>query len=205
MILLIIPITFICSYFIIPSLLRFFEKRKKKKDNTVTVENKLDLFNLHTCKEVWKGLVVLVKETNTKYILTSIDFDNNDPWELWKQYSDIKSPIYPPIISDKLRNTRFIDRNGEETKYELVVVKGNNFKHRKILNGDVLGIDRACFPKINSIVLDENLTLWEVKDIKNTTGINIYELIRSDQRHRFAKDCEIYGVVRSGWEVGLDI
>ena len=200
MILLIIPILFICL-FIIP----FINFAKKERDDIITVENKLDLFNLHTNKEVWKGLVILVKDTNTKYILTSIDFDNNDPWELWKQYSDIKSPIYPPIISDKLRNIRFIDSNGEETKYDLVVVKGNNFKHRKILNGDVLGIDRAYFPKINSIVLDENLTLWEVKDIKNTTGINIYELIRSDQRHRFAKDCEIYGVVRSGWEVGLDI
>ena len=205
MILLIIPILFICLFiylFIIPRLYHFC---KKERNDIVTVENKLDLFNLHTNKEVWKGLVVLVKDTNTKYILTSIDFDNNDPWELWKQYSDIKSPIYPPVISDKLRNARFIDSNGEETKYDLVVAKGNNFKHRNILNGDVLGIDRACFPKINGIVLDENLTLWEVKDIKNTTGVNIYELVRSDQRHRFAKDINIYGVVRSGWTVGLDI
>lgn len=181
------------------------KKNKNKKEQLFTVNNKSDLFNLHTSREVWKGLVILVKDTNTKYILTSIDFDNNDSWDLWKPYSEIKSPVYPPIISDKLRNTRFIDRNGEETKYELVVAKGNNFKHRKIFNGDVLGIDRAYFPKINSIVLDENLTLWEVKDIKNTTGINIYELIRSDQRHRFAKDCEIYGVVRSGWDCKLDI
>ena len=181
------------------------KKNKNKKEQLFTVNNKSDLFNLHTSREVWKGLVILVKDTNTKYILTSIDFDNNDSWDLWKPYSEIKSPVYPPTISDKLRNTRFIDRNGEETKYELVVAKGNNFKHRKIFNGDVLGIDRAYFPKINSIVLDENLTLWEVKDIKNTTGINIYELIRSDQRHRFAKDCEIYGVVRSGWDCKLDI
>ena len=85
------------------------------------------------------------------------------------------------------------------------MAKGNNFKHRKIFNGDVLGIDKACFPKINGIVLDENLTLWEVKDIKNTTGINIYELIRSDQRHKFAKDNEIYGVVKCGWDCKLDI
>lgn len=204
MILLIIPITFICLYFIIPNL-RFFKKEKIEKDNTVTVENKLDLFNLHTCKEVWKGLVVLVKDTNTKYILTSIDFDNNDSWDLWKPYSEIKNPVYPPITSNKLENTRFLDSNGEETKYELVVAKGNNFKHRKIFNGDVLGIDKACFPKINGIVLDENLTLWEVKDIKNTTGINIYELIRSDQRHKFAKDNEIYGVVKCGWDCKLDI
>lgn len=202
MILLIIPILFICLFIIIPGLYHFF---KKEKEDIVTVENKLDLFNLHTNKEVWKGLVVLVKDTNTKYILTSIDFDNNDPWELWKQYSDIKSPKYSLEISDKLRNTRFIDSNGEETKYDLVVAKGNSFKHRKILNGDVLGIDRACFPKINGMVLDENLTLWEVKDIKNTSGVNIYELVRSDQRHRFAKDINIYGVVRSAWTVGLDI
>ena len=74
MILLIIPILFICL-FIIPGLYHFC---KKEKDDIVTVENKLDLFNLHTNKEVWKGLVVLVKDTNTKYILTSIDFDNNE-------------------------------------------------------------------------------------------------------------------------------
>lgn len=203
MILLIIPITFICLCFIIiPSLLRFFEK---EKDKTVTVENKLDLFNLHTCKEVWKGLVVLVKDINTKYILTSIDFDNSDSWDLWKPYSEIKSPVYSLEITNKLSNFRFLEHNGEETKYELVVAEENNFKHRKILRGDVLGIDRACFPKINGIVLDENLTLWEVKDIKNTTGINIYELIRSDQRHRFAKDSDIYGVVKCGWDCKLNI
>ena len=193
---------------LIPLLLSFLvyliirDNKKRYKDTIkydAEVFTKNDLFEYHLNNEVWVGMKIKLKCYDAMYILTSIDFYNSDPWDLWKPYRELSNSFgykYGP------ENYCFLSNSGrpilEENKNVFFcIAEGNNFQHKNIKDGDVLGIDPACFPRLYDIVADTELVLWEV--IKKQGGI--YELSRKDGRHRFAKDENIFGVVRYSWTI----
>ena len=71
------------------------------------------------------------------------------------------------------------------------MVKGHNFTHRNIHDGDYIVINKSRIPKVNDIIMCEDSWLWEVKDIKGP----VYELTRPDERYKRLTLDHIYGVV----------
>ena len=202
MIIIFLPILLALISIIFSSIIRNKKREKEitKYDKEVFTKN--DLFEYHLNNEVWVGMKIKLKCYDAMYILTSIDFYNSDPWDLWKPYCKLSKEACSKEYYSMHGNRRFLGNNGkpilEENKNVFFcMADGNNFRHKNIKDGDVLGIDPARFPRLYDIVADTELVLWEV--IKKQGGI--YELSRKDGRHRFAKDEDIFGVVRYSWTI----
>lgn len=177
------------------------DKKPKKDNNKILKLNSLEeLYSYHLSNEVWVGLIVGVEDK--KYILTGVDFDSCDIWELWKPYSGLEDNLWSNRIAQTNHSYVFKDRNGKEVNDErikFVAAVGSNFEHRNIHNGNTLGINIARLPKIGDIISDTKLVLWEIDNIEIRDCRRIYKLIRKDDRHKFSKDEEIYGVVQYCW------
>lgn len=176
------------------------EKEITKYDKEVFTKN--DLFEYHLSNEVWVGMKILVKCYNKMYILTSIDFSNYDPWYLWKPYRRLSKEVCSKEYCFERGNECFLGNNGKPVLEEnrnifFCLVRGNNFLHKNIKDGNIVGIDPARFPSLGNTVADTELVLWEVINKKDET----YELSRTDGRHKFVKDEDIFGVVCYSWVI----
>ena len=203
MILLVIPFLFLIALIsiIISSIIKIRKREKEitKYDKEVFTKN--DLFEYHLSNEVWVGMKIHVKCYNKMYILTSIDFSNYDSWNLWKPYCKLSRKVCSKEYYFE-GNKRFLGNNGRPVLEEnrnvfFCLVRGNNFLHKNIEDGNVVGIDPARFPSLGNIVADTELVLWEVINKKD----EIYELSRTDGRHKFVKDEDIFGVARYSWVI----
>ena len=204
-----IAIIIVCLVLIVIALLFYFDTNKKpKKDNNKILKlNSLEeLYSYYLSNEVWVGLTVGVG--NKKYILTGIDFDSCDIWELWKPYSELEDNLWSDRTAQTKHSYVLSDRNGKEVNdknIKFVAAIGNNFEHKNIHNGNMLGINIARLPKIGNIISDTKLVLWEIDNIEVRDCRRIYKLIRKDGRHKFSRDEEIYGVVQYCWDTELEI
>ena len=183
------------------------EKPNKYYKDEILKLNSLDeLYNYHLNNEVWVGLIVEIG--NKKYILTSVEFNSIDIWELWKPYSGLENNLWSNLTAQTKHGINFLDSNHKpisNINIKLVAASGNNFEHRNIYNGNMLGINIARLPKIGNIISDTKLILWEVDNIEIRDCRRIYKLVRKDGRHKFSKDEEIYGVVQYCWDTKLTI
>ena len=144
-----------------------------------------------------------------KYILTGIDFDSRDIWELWKPYFGLEDNLWSNCIAQTSHSYVFRDDNGKEVNddknIKFVAALGSNFEHRNIHNGNMLGINIARLPKIGDIISDTKLVLWEIDNIEIRDCRRIYKLFRKDGRHKFSRDEEIYGVVQYCWDTRVKV
>ena len=204
-----IAIIIVCLVLIIIALLFCIDtdKKPKKDNNEILKLNSLEeLYSYHLSNEVWIGLIVEIGDK--KYILTGINFDSRDIWELWKPYSGLEDNLWSDRIAQTEHSCVFNDSNGKEVNdknIKFIAAIGNNFEHRNIHNGNMLGINIARFPKIRDIISDTKLVLWEIDNIEIRDCQRIYKLIRKDGRHKFSRDEEIYGVVQYCWGTELEI
>lgn len=200
-----IAIIIMCLVLIIIALLFCLDtdKKPKKDNNEILKLNSLEeLYSYHLSNEVWVGLIVGIGDK--KYILTGIDFDSRDIWELWKPYSGLEDNLWSNRIAQTEHSYIFRDGNGKEVNddrnIKFVAALGSNFEHRNIHNGNMLGINIARLPKTGDIISDTKLVLWEIDNIEIRDCRRIYKLIRKDGRHKFSRDEEIYGVVQYCWD-----
>ena len=200
-----IIIIIVCLVLIVIALLFCFDTTKK--DNKILKLNSLEeLYSYHLNNEIWVGLIVGIGDK--KYILTGIDFDSCDIWDLWKPYSGLEDNLWSNRIAQTRHSHVFNDRNGKEVNdknIKFVAAIGSNFEHKNIHNGNMLGINIASLPKIGDIIADTKLILWEVDNIEIRDCRKIYKLIRKDGRHKFSRDEEIYGVVQYCWDTRLAV
>lgn len=203
-----IAIIIVCLVLIVIALLFCFDTDKKpeKDDNKILKLNSLEeLYSYHLSNEVWVGLIVGIGDK--KYILTGIDFDSCDIWELWKPYSGLEDNLWSDRTAQTEYSYVFRDGNGKEVNDEnikFVAAIGSNFEHKNIHNGNMLGINIARLPKIGNIISDTKLVLWEIDNIEIRDCRKIYKLVRKDGRHKFSRDEEIYGVVQYCWDTKLE-
>ena len=203
-----IAIIIVCLVLIVIALLFCIDTDKNlKKDNDKILKlNSLEeLYSYHLSNEVWVGLVVGIGDK--KYILTGIDFDSRDIWELWKPYSGLEDNLW----SDRTVRTKYSyvfkagNKEINDKNIKFVAALGSNFEHKNIHNGNMLGINIARLPKVGDIISDTRLVLWEIDNIEIRDCQRIYKLIRKDGRHKFSRDEEIYGVVQYCWDTELEI
>lgn len=199
---------FVCFVLIVITLLFCFIDKKPKKDNNKILKlNSLEeLYSYHLSNEVWVGLIVGIGDK--KYILTGIDFDSCDIWELWKPYFGLEDNLWSNLRAQTKYSCVFNDSNGKEVNdknIKFVAAIGSNFEHRNIHNGNMLGINIARLPKIGDIISDTKLVLWEIDNIEIRDCRRIYKLIRKDGRHKFSSDEEIYGVVQYCWDTRVKV
>lgn len=203
-----IAIIIVCLVLIIIALLFCIDtdKKPKKDNNEILKLNSLEeLYSYHLSNEVWIGLIVEIGDK--KYILTGINFDSRDIWELWKPYSGLEDNLWSDRIAQTEHSCVFNDSNGKEVNdknIKFVAAIGSNFEHRNIHNGNMLGINIARLPKTGDIISDTKLVLWEIDNIEIRDCRRIYKLIRKDGRHKFSRDEEIYGVVQYCWDTKLE-
>ena len=199
-----IAIIIVCLVLIIIALLFCIDtdKKPKKDNNEILKLNSLEeLYCYHLSNEVWVGLIVEIGDK--KYILTGIDFDSRDIWELWKPYSGLEDNLWSDRTVQTKHSCVFNDSNGKEVNdknIKFVAAIGNNFEHKNKHNGNMLGINIARLPKTGDIISDTKLVLWEIDNIEIRDCRRIYKLIRKDGRHKFSRDEEIYGVVQYCWD-----
>lgn len=203
-----IVIIIVCLVLIIIALLFCIDtdKKPKKDNNEILKLNSLEeLYSYHLSNEVWVGMIVGIGDK--KYILTGIDFDSRDIWELWKPYSGLEDNLWSDRTAQTKHSYVFRDGNGKEVNdknIKFVAAVGSNFEHRNIHNGNMLGINIARLPKIGDIISDTKLVLWEIDSIEIRDCRRIYKLIRKDGRHKFSRDEEIYGVAQYCWDTKLE-
>lgn len=204
-----IAIIIVCLVLIVIALLFCIDtdKKPKKDNNKILKLNSLEeLYSYHLSNEVWVGLIIGIGDK--KYILTGINFDSRDIWELWKPYSGLEDNLWSDRIAQTKHYCVFNDSNGKEVNdknIKFVAAIGSNFEHRNIHNGNMLGINIARLPKIGDIISDTKLILWEIDNIEIRDCRRIYKLIRKDGRHKFSMDEEIYGVVQYCWDTKLEV
>lgn len=179
---------------------RLFKRNKSQNIDYSKVKTYDDLLTLHTKTEMKVGMDVYVEDRGHTYILNSIDFDKENINENWLLLRDVKlnrkrsekSFVYridPDYIRLTDENNKLL--NIKRKDFEITLVKGHNFTHRNIHDGDYVIINKSRIPKVNDIIMCEDSWLWEVKNINGA----VYELTRPDERYKRLTLDHIYGVV----------
>lgn len=169
------------------------KNRQKRKPDKI-LKNKTDLFYLHQVSRVWVGMIVELEDTKSKYILTSVDFDSTDSWDLWKPYTDLNEPYIKPklITLYNSNNTPYVlDKN------HLLIISNDEFDNKNVRKGNVISLNIAKIPKVNDIVIDIDLVLWQVKSIND---YDIYTLVKKDN-YKKEKLVNIYAVGECLWQL----
>lgn len=171
------------------------KNRQKRKPDKI-LKNKTDLFYLHQVSKVWIGMIVELEDTKSKYILTSVDFDSTDSWDLWKPYTDLNKPYIEPNIKNitlrKVNNTPYVlDKN------HLLIISNDEFDNKNIRKGNIISLNIARIPKVGDIVIDIDLVLWQVKSINDC---DIYTLVKKDN-YKKEKLVNIYAVGECLWQI----
>ncbi len=202
-----VAIIIMCLLLVVIALLSCIDTTKRDNNNKILKLNSLEeLYSYHLSNEVWVGLIVGIGDK--KYILTGIDFDSCDIWDLWKPYSELEENLWSDRTAQTKHSYVYNDSNGKPVNnknIKFVAAIGSNFEHKNIHNGNMLGINIARLPKIGNIIADTKLILWEVDNIEIKDCRRIYKLIRKDGRHKFSRDEEIYGVVQYCWDTRLAV
>lgn len=171
------------------------KNRQKRKPDKI-LKNKTDLFYLHQVSKVWVGMIVELEDTKSKYILTSVDFDSTDSWDLWKPYTDLNKLYIEPNIKvtlHKANNTPYVlDKN-----HLLIISNDDEFDNKNVRKGSIISLNIARVPEVGDIVIDVDLVLWQVKSINDC---DIYTLVKKDN-YKKEKLVNIYAVGESLWQI----
>lgn len=155
---------------------------------TVKCYNDL-LKSLSTVKNLSVGDVVKVKETKRHYILVSLDWD----FDNWKEIAP-NHDINNKCRYFKAPGIRFTTYQGDAYEKDVIICRTSEFQSY-VKYRQAMGVERDKFPSINRLVVDNNMDLWKVLDVKED-----HYILEARGRKRKATDYDIYGVVDSTFD-----
>ena len=155
---------------------------------TVNCYNDL-IKSLSTVKNLSVGNVVKVKETKRHYILVSLGWNYDNSWKEIAPSRDINNK-YRYFKAPGIRFTS----QGDTYEKDVIICRTSEFQSY-VKYRQAMGVERDQFPSINRLIVDNNMDLWKVLDIKEG-----YYILEAKGRKRKATDYDIYGVVDSTFD-----